>query len=148
MGFSFDHPGAVMSALAAFGAAAALGGCSSGGDNGPGREESIRGWSKAVNERRYGDAAAFFAKGAIVEQAREFRLEDRKDAIAFNRDLPCKATVTDVEDEGETVLAAFRLRGGPFGGCDGGTARVRFRFRAGKFSEWRQLPEPEPGDVI
>ena len=69
------------------------------------------------------------------------RLGDRDAAIAFNRSLPCKADVTDVEDEGDTVLAAFRLRDGPGGPCDG-AARVRFRFRDGKFSEWRQLAEP------
>ena len=88
-------------------------------------------------------AASFFAPGAIVEQAREFRLPDQKAAIAFNRSLPCRARVTDVEDDGATVLAAFNLRDGPGGSCDGGTARVRFRFKAGKFTEWRQLPQSQ-----
>ena len=48
-------------------------------------------------------------------------------------------------------MAAFKLRpgSGPSQSC-GGDARVRFRFRDGKFSEWRQLAEPseEEGDVI
>ena len=52
--------------------------------------------------------------------------------------------MTDVEDEGGTVLAAFRLRDGPGGPCEG-SARVRFTFRGDKFSEWRQLVEqPQP----
>jgi hypothetical protein len=88
-------------------------------------------------------AASFFAPGAIVEQQRELRLSDQKAAIAFNRSLPCRARVTDVEDDGATVLAAFNLRDGPGGSCDGGRARVRFRFKAGKFTEWRQLPQSD-----
>ena len=46
--------------------------------------------------------------------------------------------MTDVDDEGDDVLAAFRLRDGPGGSCE--------RQRAGavplprqKFTEWRQL---------
>ncbi len=111
--------------------------------------EAIRAWSSALNSEDYEKAASYFAENAIVEQAGELRLRGRDAAIAFNRSLPCKADVTDVEDEGDTVLAAFRLRGGPAGGCDGGTARVRFRFEKGKFTEWRQLAEPPPaeGDI-
>lgn len=110
----------------------------------PREAAAIRSWSIALNEEDYEKAASYFAAGAIVEQGEEARLADRGAAIAFNRSLPCKADVTDVDDEGETVIAAFRLRGGPEGGCDGGTARVRFLFRGGKFAEWRQLTEPPP----
>ena len=139
-----------MRALATLIAVLALAGCDSGSEEEQGEEQAIRAWSKALNEERYDRAASFFAEGAIIEQSREIRLEDRGDAIAFNRSLPCKATVTDVDDEGDTVLAAFRLRGSPIGGCDGGSARVRFRFRDGKFIEWRQLAAPEApsGGVI
>jgi len=115
----------------------------------PEEAETIRAWSAALNDEDYEKAASYFAEDAIVEQAREVRLPDQDAAVAFNRSLPCKAEVTDVKDEGDTVLAAFRLRGGPAGGCDGGTARVRFRFEDDKFSEWRQLTEPPPaeGDI-
>ncbi len=112
----------------------------------PSEAEAIRAWSIALNSEDYEKAASYFAEGAIVEQVGETRLPDEDAAVAFNRSLPCKADVTDVEDEGDTVLAAFRLRGGPVGGCDGGTARVRFRFEDGKFSEWRQLDEPPPAE--
>lgn len=108
--------------------------------------ETIREWSDALNRRDYDKAASYFAENAIVEQTQEVRLPDREAAEAFNRSLPCKADVTDVEDEGKTVLAAFRLRGGPGGSCDGGTARVRFRFEDGKFAEWRQLSTQPPAD--
>jgi hypothetical protein len=139
----------VRAAAVALLAAIALWGCG-GSDAKPGEEQAVRAWIAALNDERYERAASFFANGAIVEQAREFKLEDRSDAIAFNRSLPCKATVTDIEEDGDALVAAFRLRGPAVGGCDGGSARVRFRFRDGKFTEWRQLAEPEapPGETI
>ncbi len=138
-----------MRSLALALAGLALASCG-GSDGTTDEEQAVRDWIEALNAERHERAASFFADGAIVEQAREFKLEDRSDAIAFNRSLPCDATVTDVDDEGDTLLVAFRLRGGSVGGCDGGSARVRFRFRDGKFSEWRQLPEPAtpPGEVL
>jgi hypothetical protein len=110
---------------------------------------SIRSWSAAVNRGDYRAAAAFFAKDAIVQQTERFRLPGRAAAIAFNRGLPCRADVTDVDDEGHTILAAFRLRAGPGGRCTG-AARVRFSFRGARFTRWLQLPEPEepPGQVV
>lgn len=118
---------------------------------GAAQERAIRGWSAAVNRGDYADAADFFARGAVVEQVREFRLRDRKAAEEFNRSLPCRADVTDIKKEGGSVVAAFRLKpgAGPSESC-GGDARVRFRFRGSRFSEWRQLPEPsqDQGNVI
>jgi hypothetical protein len=136
-------------------AALALAGCG-GGDPEPrldrpaprsAQERAIRGWSAAVNRGDFAEAARFFAPGAVVEQVRQFRLRDRKAAEAFSRSLPCRADVTDVERQGDSVVAAFRLRPGtaPAAACDE-DARVRFRFRGGRFSEWRQLPEAEPGN--
>ena len=118
-------------------------------DEPPDEARSIRGWSAALNRGDFGRAASFFASNAVVEQQVELRLPDRAAAIAFNRSLPCRADVTDVEKTGSTVVAAFRLREGrsPGGGCSG-AARVRFRFKDGKFTEWRQLATPEaPGGV-
>jgi ketosteroid isomerase-like protein len=130
-------------------AAVVVAGCG-GSEETPDEQQAVREWIDALNDERYERAASFFADGAIVEQTREIRLDGRADAIRFNRSLPCKAEVTDLDDEGDTLLAAFRLRGGSAGGCDGGSARVRFTFRDGKFSEWRQLAEPAtpPGDVL
>lgn len=111
-------------------------------------EQLIRGWSRALNAGDYRKAAAYFARGAVVEQVQEHRLPTRADAIIFNRGLPCRADVTDVEDEGRTSLASFSLRRGPGGPCKG-SARVRFKIKRGKFTEWRQLPEAPapPGDT-
>ncbi len=134
-----------------------LAGCSlgDGGDEGdappaaapragePEQARQIRAWSIANNRGQFARAASYFAPGAIVEQLEEMRLPDRAAAIAFNRSLPCRAEVTDVDADGDSFVAAFRLRPGRGGarGCDG-SARVRFRFRDGKFSEWRQLAAP------
>ena len=78
-----------------------------------GTSRPIRDWSKAVNAERYERAASFFAPGAIVDQGREFRLENRAGAVAFNRSLPCKADVTDVDGEGETCSPRSACATGP-----------------------------------
>ena len=146
--------------------ALAFTGCSVGGDEDsdaprtragsptpdePGAEaRAIRAWSAALNRGDFARAASHFARNALVEQTAVLRLPTREAAIAFNRSLPCRADVTDVKRRGSTVVAAFRLRPGDSrgGGCSG-AARVRFRFRGDKFTEWRQLPEPTaPGGVI
>jgi hypothetical protein len=124
--------------------ACALAGC--GGQSHPSDARVIRSWSSALNRGNYDRAASYFAPGAIVEQAEVFRLPGRREALAFNRSLPCRADITDIDDEGATTLASFRLRegpGGPGAACDG-SARVRFRLRDGKFREWRQLPDVSP----
>lgn len=113
-------------------------------------ERVIRGWNEAVNLGDYDRAAGFFAQGALVEQLAATRLRTREDAIDFNRGLPCRADVTDLEGDGGSTIAAFRLREGRTGQCDeGGSARVRFVIRDGKIREWRQLPPSQaaPGEV-
>jgi hypothetical protein len=128
----------------ALAAASALAGCDGGSH--PSDAQVIRSWSSALNRGDYERAASYFAPGAIVQQVQEFRLPGRRAAIAFNRSLPCRADITDIEDEGGTTLASFRLREGPGGSgpsCDG-SARVRFRLREGRFREWRQLPDALP----
>jgi hypothetical protein len=143
-------------ALVAF-CALAVAGCGGGGGGGeaagtattprvggPSPEATaIRNWITVLNAGNPDQAADFFAPGAIVVQGRTARLSTHADAVAFNRSLPCKATVTDIEDEGATVIAAFKLRPGPGSpaSCGGNGVRVRFKFRGGKFSEWRQIPQ-------
>jgi len=110
----------------------------------------IRGWLLALNRDDYDGAADFFAVGAIIDQGDPFRLPSRAAARLFNAGLPCRADLTEVEDEpGPKSLASFRLRAGPGGPCSG-IVKVRFTIRRGKFTEWRQLPEePEPpGPVV
>jgi hypothetical protein len=109
----------------------------------PPEAAAIRGWSRQLNEGHFDQAASFFARGAIVQQGEVIRLRNRRAAVAFNESLPCRATVTDVQRQGRSIVAAFQLRPGrgPRSSCDS-SARVRFRFARGKFTEWRQLMEP------
>lgn len=104
--------------------------------------DAVRGWIGAMNAERYDDAAGYFAENAVVDQGPTFRLPDRAAAENFVRGLPCHADLTEVRDEGPTVLGTFRLRAGPGGPCSG-TVRVRFTVRDGRFTEWRQLPGPD-----
>jgi ketosteroid isomerase-like protein len=131
--------------------AIAVAGCGGGSDEQPVPKptdrEVIRGWIAALNASDYVAAASYFAKDAIVEQTDELRLHTRDEAEGFNQSLPCRADLTDTEDEGKTTLAAFRLRAGPGGPCHG-SVRVRFTIKNGKFTEWRQLPEAEPGNSV
>jgi hypothetical protein len=118
----------------------------------PPEAAAIRGWSRQLNEGHYEQAASFFAKNAIVQQGEVIRLRDHRAAVAFNESLPCHADVTDVQREGRSIVAAFQLRPGkgPRSSCDS-SARVRFRFARGKFTEWRQLMDtgaPSGGDTL
>jgi hypothetical protein len=103
-------------------------------------ERLIQAWISAIQVSDYKRAGAFFARGALVDQGLPERLKTRADAIEFNRSLPCRAEVTDVEDERRTTLATFQLYDGPGGHCEG-SVRVRFTIRHGKFTAFRQLPD-------
>jgi hypothetical protein len=104
-------------------------------------ERAVRSWSRALNAERYERAADFFLRGVIIDQGRAIQLITRAQILDFNQGLPCKADVTRVVEEKRDTLAYFRLKRGPGGPCHG-RARVRFTFYGGKFSQWRQLPEP------
>jgi hypothetical protein len=132
----------------------ALGGCFGGGEKqrpapkpptpspSPGLVSSdavaIQDWLRSLNAGEYDRAASYFAKDAVVQQLRRTRLRTHRDAVNFLRDLPCRAALTELVDEGRTELATFSLSG-PSGTC-GGHARVRFTVERGRITEWRQLP--------
>jgi hypothetical protein len=137
-------------------AVAALPGCGgSGGDKSQDGLHSpdglmIRDWLRSVEHGDYGRAATFFAPGAIIDQGRPIRLPNAAAARFFNKTLPCFADLTALRDEGSSkVLATFHLRPGPGGPCDG-SVRVRYTIKDGKFTEWRQLPNPrdEPDPTV
>jgi hypothetical protein len=131
-------------------------GCGGGDDHasttaapngGQGQEaKTIRAWIAALNVGDAESAASFFVvPGGIIQQTTTIKLKSKRQAVAFNASLPCRGTVTDVKKDGAYVVAAFKLRPGktPGGGCEGTGVRVRFKFRGGKFLEWRQLPESD-----
>ena len=145
-------------ALAAAVATVGLGGCGGCGGSGhrtatapgggppkPDRaladEAVVRLWSRALYDGRYGRAASFFARGAVVQQAGTRVLHNRAEAVAFNRSLTCRANVLGFRHERAGVLlATLNLGPGPGGGCTGGgRVTVRFGIRRGLIAAWRQL---------
>ena len=116
-------------------------------------ERLVRAWSAALGRDDFRAAASLFARGALIQQSRTFRLRTRRAALAFNLSLPCRGKVTKVKDEaGDTAVAAFSLaprRGVSPEACND-IVRVRFRSRDGKFVEWRQLPQraTPPGRAV
>ena len=131
----------------------AVGGCGGSGEDGndpapaprpSANERLVRAWSAALGRDDFRAAAALFARGALIEQTRTFRLRTRRAALAFNLSLPCRGKVTRVRDDGDSAVAAFSLSprpGVPQEACNA-VVRVRFRSRDGKFVEWRQLAGP------
>ena len=131
---------------------ALLAGCNDEGDGGdrgkPPRPQAglrspegvmIRDWLLAVKHGDYSHAATFFARGAIIDQGRPYRLRDARAARLFSATLPCHADLIALADEGARVLATFRLLPGPGGACRG-RVQVRYTIVRGRFTEWRQLP--------
>src|SRR4051794_1736950 len=108
----------------------------------------IRGWLLSLERQDYTQAAYYFAPHALIDQGHPYRLKNQSEAFAFNASLPCRADLVDMKGGGHAhhVLATFRLRRGPGGKCSGLT-RVRYTIRQGKFTEWRQLPEPSGPEV-
>jgi limonene-1,2-epoxide hydrolase len=116
----------------------------------PAAERVIRRWASTL---RHGDVAGAtdqFALPAIVQidpGRPAVRLTRRRDVRAFNRSLPCGATVIRTERHGAYAEVLFRLVQRPGAVCDGPghTARAAFRVRDGRIVEWRRRLD-QPGD--
>ena len=132
---------------------AALAGCNSSRSDDPVQKPDplhtyngrvIRGWLLSLERQDYTQAAYYFAPNALIDQGHPYRLRTRSEALAFNASLPCRADLVQLKGGGHAhhVLATFRLRKGPGGPCSG-LVRVRYTIQKGKFTEWRQLEEPE-----
>jgi hypothetical protein len=103
----------------------------------------VEGWANALARSDVDRAATYFALPMVIEQGEAFRLRRRSQARIFNDGLPCGARVTGAKEEAGYLVASFRLKERPGHKCDapGGRVRVAFRFRDGKISEWRQIPD-------
>jgi hypothetical protein len=107
----------------------------------------VEGWANALARSDVDRATEFFSLPAVIEQGEAYRLRRRAQVRIFNDGLPCGARVTGAGREAGFVVVSFRLKERPGHKCDspGGTVRVAFRFRDGKISEWRQVPDaPDP----
>jgi hypothetical protein len=147
--------------------ALSLSACGGGGDSEDGTggardgHEGIRVIDEWADTLRAGDvagAADLFALPSIVENvSAPVTLRTRREAIAFNRSLPCGARLVRAEPAGRLIAATFRLTERPgAGSCGpgtGGLARTAFLIRDGKIAQWLRLPdpaqvEPERGPVV
>src|SRR4051812_13039445 len=70
----------------------------------------IRGWLLALERQDYEQAAYYFARGAVIDQGRRYRLTTRASALNFNASLPCRADLVRLRGGGTAahVLATFR----------------------------------------
>jgi hypothetical protein len=149
----------VLAVLAALGAVA-VGGCGSSGSD----EENITGdadddavevikdWS---DELRAGDviaASEHFALPSVVQNGTPpIRLTDRREVEAFNRSLPCGATLIRAITSGRYTIATFELteRPGP-GECGDGvgeTAKTAFEIHGGLITHWRRVVDLPAGET-
>jgi hypothetical protein len=110
----------------------------------------IRRWADTLRGGDVRGAARFFALPSVVQlqpTAAPVVITELRQAVAFNRVLPCGARLLRAELDGRYVNALFRLTMRRGATCDapGTTARTDFVVRAGKITEWRRAPD-EAGD--
>ena len=73
-------------------------------------------WSRTLRRGDVEGAAGYFAIPSVAENGPGLiRIADRGDARLFNESLPCGAGLIRADDEGEFIVATFRLteRPGP-----------------------------------
>ena len=135
------------------------GGDSTGGETATGPDTAsadqadvqvIEGWAEALADGDVEQAAGYFALPSTAENGPLLtRIDTRADAIAFNRSLPCGATVISARTAGDFTTATFELSDRPGGDCGagvGGTASTSFQIEDGKIVEWRRIDDAAPGD--
>ena len=110
----------------------------------------IEDWAAALAEGDVDAAADYFALPSTAENGPLLtKIDTRADAIAFNRSLPCGATVVSAKTAGDFTTATFELSDRPGGDCGagvGGTASTSFQIENGKIVEWRRIDDAAPAD--
>jgi hypothetical protein len=105
----------------------------------------IDAWVTTLRRGNVVAAADYFALPSVVQNGTPpLKLETEKDAVEFNRSLPCGAVLIRARPLGRFIAATFRLTERPGGDCGpgvGGLARTAFLVRDGKIVQWRRLPE-------
>ena len=104
-------------------------------------------WITRLSEGDTRGAAELFAIPSLaVNGDLPLHLNSRDDALAFNRSLPCGATLVKARPAGDLIAATFRLTDRPGGACGSGVgnlARTAFEIEDGHITQWRRLPDPE-----
>ena len=110
----------------------------------------IEDWAGALAEGDVKAAADYFALPSTAENGPLLTsIDTRADAVAFNRSLPCGATVISAQTAGDFTTATFELTDRPGGDCGkgvGGTASTSFQIEDGKIVEWRRIDDAAPAD--
>ena len=110
----------------------------------------INDWVETLSDGDVEHAADFFALPSVVENGTPpLRLSTHRDAVAFNRSLPCGAELVRASADGDLITATFELTERPGGDCGpgvGGLARTSFRIEDDKITEWRRIPDAGGGE--
>jgi hypothetical protein len=108
----------------------------------------ITAWSNELRKGHVVRAASYFDVPVIVQNATPaFRLDNRKEVLAFNRTLPCGAHIVRTIAGAHYTVATFVLTerpGSPGCGATGKLAATAFLLRHGKIAEWRRVLVPPP----
>lgn len=123
------------------------------GDDQPTDEEVIREWVDTLRQGDVEAAGELFALPAVVANGTPpVALETRRDAVAFNRSLPCGARLIDTESAEGGTIGTFELTERPGGDCGAGVgelARTLFVIRDGQIAEWHRLDDPiDTGETV
>jgi limonene-1,2-epoxide hydrolase len=151
-GGSGDEAGstAPASTSSAAGASGAQSGSADTADADPADLKVIEDWSAALAEGDVEAAAGYFAIPSTAENPPLLaKIDSAKDAIAFNKSLPCGAEVLSASTQGDLTTATFRLTDRPGGDCGagvGGKASTSFDIEDGKIVEWRRIDDA-PGSA-
>jgi hypothetical protein len=104
----------------------------------------IKGWADELRAGNVAAASERFAIPTVVQNGTPpLRLTTRAEVEAFNRSLPCGATLTEAVAVDRFTIATFKLteRPGP-GECGNGvgeTAKTAFVVRKGLITQWRRV---------
>jgi hypothetical protein len=112
----------------------------------------IRTWVDTLRRGDVAGAGRLFALPSVVQYTpgdQPLRLTLRREAVRFNRLLPCGAELLRTERRGRYTVGVFRLVERRGARCDGPGAVVEtgFVIRAGRIVEWRRLPDPDQSGV-
>jgi hypothetical protein len=100
-------------------------------------------WARALAAGDVDGAARLFAIPSVAQNGLLYPIEDFDDARRFNASLPCGGELVEARDQGDFVVATFRLRERPGAGtCGDGTgetATTAFVIDDGRIVEWRRV---------
>jgi hypothetical protein len=110
----------------------------------PATVQVIKGWADELRAGNVAAASERFAIPSVIQNGTPpLQLTSRSQIEAFNRSLPCGATLTEAVAADRFTIATFKLteRPGP-GECGNGVgelAKTAFVVRKGLITQWRRV---------